>query len=137
MQNDSLNVVVGKPHEGDIDATKKTDCRGIDFVYHAPFLDIFVRCSEFIVGGNAELPTENLSSQFIAMPPSERVISNCASTVVLKEKQRFNLNDLVFRIISVTGDSVHALCVYGNDKGSFRMFKVEEVSRIMLTNLTT
>ncbi len=56
---------------------------------------------------------------------------------MLKEKQWFNFNNLVFHIISVTGNPVRALCVYGNDKGSVRMFEAEEVSRIMINNVTS
>ncbi len=52
-QNDSLNIA----------PTKKIDCRGIDFLYHAPYLDIFVCCSEFIVGRTEQPPTESHCSQ--------------------------------------------------------------------------
>jgi len=117
-ENDSLNVVVGKSL-GDTDPTKKTDHRGIDFIYHAPYLDIFVRCSEFIVGGIEWIPTESLEAQLLN---SEIIGDNGTS---------------VFRIISTSINDVNAMSVYGPDKGILRVFDAEEVSRYMKNNFTS
>jgi hypothetical protein len=117
-ENDSLNVVVGKSL-GDTDPTKKTDHRGIDFIYHALYLDIFVRCSEFIVGGIEWIPTESLEAQLLN---SEIIGDNGTS---------------VFRIISTSINDVNAMSVYGPDKGILRVFDAEEVSRYMKNNFTS
>jgi hypothetical protein len=59
-QNYSLNVVIGN-----IDAA---DNRGIDLLYHVPFLDIYVRSSEYIVGGMAPPPTDQIRAHLEAVP---------------------------------------------------------------------
>jgi hypothetical protein len=56
MQNNKLNIVVGKPCNGDTDAIRKTDCHGIDFVYHTPYFEIYLLSSKFIIG-EKELPS--------------------------------------------------------------------------------
>jgi hypothetical protein len=139
MQNDKLNVVVGKPGEGDTDATTKTDCRGIDFIYHAPYLEIYVRSSEFIVGGKESPPTENLRVQLVNVPATSEAWqrSLVPSHIELKVKQRFQVHNSVFRIVSVAGNIVEALCVFGPIKGTSRTFNAAEVSSAVLDKIST
>jgi hypothetical protein len=136
-ENDSLNVVVGNLSE-DPDPTKKTDCRGIDFLYHDPYLDIYVRCSEYIAGRTAHAPTESLRSQLANLPPQvdEWRRSVMLSNISLKVKQRFQFRDSVFRITNIDGAEVHAICVYGDSKGSVQVFQFNDVTRSMINNFT-
>jgi hypothetical protein len=86
-ENDSLNVVVGNLSE-DPDPTKKTDC-GIDFLYHDPYWDVYVRCSEYIVSRTEHAPTESLRSQLANLPAQvdEWHRSVMLSNISLKVKQ--------------------------------------------------
>jgi hypothetical protein len=59
------------------------------------------------------------------------------SSVPLKVKQWFQFENEVFRIESLTGNDVHAICVFGPSKGNIRVFEVDIVSRLMMTNFTT
>ncbi len=132
-----MNVVVGNPIDCP-DPTKKTDCRGIDFVYHAPFLDIYIRCAELIVGGMDRLPTGSLRDQLKtneAAPAEAWQRSIMLSSVSLKVKRRFQFENEVFCIESLTGNDVHAICFFGPSKGNIRVFEVDIVSRLMMTTL--
>ncbi len=118
---------------------RKTDCRGIDFVYHAPYLKIYVRSSEFIVGGLESPPTENLQVQLtnirISSEPWQRSLVH--SNVQLKVKQCLQVNNSVFQILSVSGNNVEAECVFGPIKGTSRSFNAAKVSSTMLNTFST
>ncbi len=122
----------------DPDPTKKTDCRGIDFLYHDPYLDVYVRCSEYIASRTAHAPTESLRSQLANLPAQvdESRRSVMLSNISLKVKQRFQFRDSVFRITNIDGAEVHAICVYGESKGSVRVFQFDDVIRSMINNFT-
>ncbi len=131
-----MNVVVGNLC-GDADSTKKTDCRGIDFVYHPPYLDLFVRCSEFIVGGIDQPPTESLSSQLALVHAPQEAWRQSATVpnITLKLKHRFQFDNSVYKIQSITGNEVSAVCIYGEHNGTVRLFNSEDVCSSIISNL--
>ncbi len=120
MQNNELNIVVGKHGDRDTDTTTKTDCRGIYFVYHAPYLEIYVHSSEFIVGGKESPPTENLCVQLanISTTSDSWQISLVPSHIELKVKQHFQVHNSVFQIVSTAGNNFEALFIFGPIDGT-------------------
>ncbi len=87
-KNDSLNVVVASD-----DAAEN---RGIDLLYHVPFLDVYVRSSEFIVGGTAPPPTENIRSQLESIPAETSESNIIFSHLKQKVRQSFQTEKSVF-----------------------------------------
>jgi hypothetical protein len=59
------------------------------------------------------------------------------SNVVLKAQQRFQFDNSVFHNETISGEDVHAMCIYGDGKGSIRTLKAEDVARSMINNITT
>jgi hypothetical protein len=78
-------------------------------------LDLFVRCSEFIVGGIDRPPTESLSSQLalVHVPQEAWQQSATVPSITLKLKHRFHFNKSVYKIQPITGNEVTAICIYG------------------------
>ena len=53
-------------------------------------------------------------------------------TITLKLKHRFQFDNSVYKIQSIVGDEVSAVCVYGESNGSIRLFKSEDVVRSII-----
>ncbi len=117
---------------GNIDAA---DNVSIDLLYHVPFWDIYVRSSEYIVGGTAPPPTDKIHAQLEAVPTTSESNKLIMSQFKLKVMQNFQMDSSVFQIINISGDNVSAICVYGATKGASRHFNASDVLRSTLEQL--
>jgi hypothetical protein len=61
LYNDSLNLVVPQSLRENVAGSFQNG--KIEFKYHPPYLKVDVQCSQFVVGGSVDPPTENLRSQ--------------------------------------------------------------------------
>ncbi len=107
-------------------------------MYNEPYLDVYVRSSDYIASRTQPPPTESLWSQLTNLPEpaDEWRKSVMLSNISLKVKQRFQFCNSVFRIQHIDGNEVHAICVYGEGKGSVRVFESDEVTRNMINNFS-
>ncbi len=78
---------------GNIDAA---DNRGIDFFSMSLFLDIYVRSSEYIVGGMAPPLTDKIRAQLEAVPTTSESNKCIMSQFKLKVRQNFQMDSSVF-----------------------------------------
>ena len=133
IQNDSLNVIVGRTEN---DVPKSFQNCGIDFKYHSPHLDIYVRSSLFAVGGVIDLPTENIRSQLVDVVAPGNTQNNLElSDINLWVGLWFQMGASVYRIEVINNDAVLAKCVYGARKGTETLFDINGVTRAVLDRI--
>ena len=129
-----MNIIVGRTANGVLDSFR--NC-GINFKYHSPYLDIYVRSSQFVVGGVIDPPTENIRSQLVnvAVPAITRQNVKM-SDINLRVGLRFQIGASVYRIQQlISNDSILAKCIYGARKGSDTLFESNAVTRALLERL--
>jgi len=133
IQNDSLNVIVGRTENGVPESFQ--NC-GIDFKYHSPHLDIYVWSSLFAVGGVIDPPTENIRSQLVDVVAPGNTQSNLQlSDINLRVGLRFQMGASAYRIEVINNDAVLAKCVYGARKGTETLFDINGVTRAVLDRI--
>jgi hypothetical protein len=87
----------------DPDPTKKTDCQGIDFLYHDPYLDVYTCSSEYIVSRTEHPSTECLQSRLANLPAQ-----------------------VDFQTQHIDGTEVHVFVFMGKVKGNVRGFQLDD-----------
>jgi hypothetical protein len=122
-QNDAMNVVIGDAG-GNTETGRRTAHRGIDLMFNSPFLDIYVRSKMYVVGSNEPVPTAKLQNQLAAILDASTGNNSTfrLSDIRLKPKQRFQVENSVYRIQDIVGDEVHAVCVFGPSRGEISQF---------------
>jgi hypothetical protein len=137
IQNDRLSIVVGGTnYRGEV-GLQQTFSRGIDLVFHHPFLEIDVRSEEFIVGGMVAPPSEKLSQQICFTPaPVQQPSEIRLLDITLRIGKRFQHGNSVYKIKELQGNMVLAICIFGASKGNREQFTKEDVSRAVLRNLS-
>ncbi len=134
VQNDSLNIIVGRPSNGVLENFPNW---GVDLKYHSPYLNIYVRSSQFAVGGPIDPPTENVRLQLANVTaPGNTGQKIELSDINLRIGLRFQIGASVYCIEQlVTDNSILARCVYGTRKGSDMLFDSSAVTRAVFDKL--
>jgi hypothetical protein len=122
-----MNIVAGNAHDA-MDCGKKTSNCGIDLVFNTPCLDVYVRSKLFVVGGTTPEPTEKLRVQLAPNILAEPNNNVTLPRVQLKPKQRFQVDDSVYRILTIQDDVVNAVSVFGPTRGNAVQFTREQVT---------